>query len=393
MSNRTTTLLITALSSLLGYFVKIQCVLPFSLSIFSDVVRTCYSDISTLYGARDFYLGIIPYFQIQTDGQYLEYPVLIGLQMLITSVLTNNLFPGSWQFFSIVNWAINLVYTLVAVWYLHKISPRAARWFSLSPALLLVLGINWDAMAIMLMIFGIYFYQQKRYSHMGIALGLGMSAKLFPILLLPIAVIYFYESKNFRAIFQSILSAFTSWLAVNLIFIVFAFDGWIRFFEFSRERGIDFGSPYLALQFLSDVQVSASEANTIGLVGVTATYFAIYIFRKRLDFIVAVTLVITVFVLINKVYSPQFWLWLAPLLALIVTDRRNWIQWNIAEALYFFSVWAYIASYASNAYTLSAGTYAIFICIHFFSTIIAVLIAVRSSMRNQPQLVRDQNLL
>ncbi len=389
MSFRSITLLIAVVSSILGFALKVQCQTQGSLSIFSSVLRTCYSDVSALYGARDFYLGIIPYFQIQSDGQFLEYPVLIGLQMFFASVLTNLVSPESWQFFTYVNWTINLLFIVIAVWYLHKLSPKAARWFALSPALLLVLGINWDAMAIMLMILGLYFFQQKRYINMGIALGLGMSAKLFPILILPVAIVYLYQERNVKAILESVSAAIVSWVIVNITFILFAFDGWIRFFTFSRERGIDFGSPYLATLFLTDFRISTSVANTLGLISVAIAYAVVFALRQRIDFLASVTLVLSVFVLMNKVYSPQFWLWLTPLFALVITNRWNWIQWNISQVLYFFAVWAYIAGYSSQYYALSAKAYSLFILIHFVSTIFALSVVMRSAIRNQPQPVHD----
>ena len=389
MSERNTTLLIAIGSALIGFGLKLQCYVADASPIFTQILRTCYSDVTALYFARDFDNGIIPFFEVQSDGQILEYPVLIGLQMFFASILTNVLSPDSWQFFTYVNWTINLLFIVVAVWYLHKLNPKAARWFAFSPALLLVLGINWDAMAILLMILGLYFFLQKRYINMGIALGLGMSAKLFPILVLPVAVIYLYQERNFKAILESISAAIVSWVIVNITFILFAFDGWIRFFTFSRGRDIDFGSPYLATLFLTDIRISTSVANTLGLVSVAIAYGVVFALRQRIDFLVSVMFVISVFVLMNKVYSPQFWLWLAPLFALIIHDRWNWIQWNISQVLYYFAVWAYIAAFSSQQYSLSAKAYSLFILIHFVSTIFAMSVVVRSAIRNQPQPVHD----
>lgn len=224
---------------------------------------------------------------------------------------------------------------------------------------------------------------------MGIALGLGMSAKLFPILILPVAIVYLYQERNVKAILEGVSAAIVSWVIVNITFILFAFDGWIRFFTFSRERGIDFGSPYLATLFLTDFRISTSVANTLGLISVAIAYAVVFALRQRIDFLVSVTLVLSVFVLMNKVYSPQFWLWLTPLFALVITNRWNWIQWNISQVLYFFAVWAYIAGYSSQYYALSAKAYSLFILIHFVSTIFALSVVMRSAIRNQPQPVHD----
>jgi uncharacterized membrane protein len=381
------------LSALMGFALKLQCYTSNPFALFTDVLRTCYSDVTALYGARDFDIGIIPYFEIQSDGLFLEYPVLIGIQMYFTSILSNLIQPGSFLVFTYINWFIALVFLLIAVWYLDKINQRAARWFAYSPALIFVLGINWDALAVMLMILGLYFYTKNQNLHMGIALGLGMSAKLFPILMLPIAIIFLYQNRNIRGIVLSVAGALGSWLLVNGAFILFAFEGWIRFFDFSRGRPIDFGSPYLALRFLLNIDVSTEVANTLGLLSVLASYVFIVMYRDRLSLEVALTLVLGVFVLMNKVYSPQFWIWLAPLFSLVITKRWNWIQWNGFQVLYYFAIWAYLASYENLPYALSAKVYAVFILLHFLSTCVAVGYVVTTTIRNQPQPVRDQSHL
>ncbi|MEN9922959.1 MAG: hypothetical protein RIS09_473 [Actinomycetota bacterium] len=361
-----------------------------AFGIFQDVLRVCYSDISALYGARDFDSGIIPYFQMQSDGQYLEYPVLIGMQMFGTGAFTWFVSPGSWQIFTSINWIINLIFVLIAVSYLHQLNEQAARLFAFSPALLLVLGINWDALAIMFMVMGIYYFLQHRYLAMGVVLGLGMSAKLFPILILPIALVYLWQERNFKAIVQSILSAIASWLIVNIVFIVFAFDGWIRFFEFSRERGIDFGSPYLALRHLLNIEISTSHANNLGLLSVVIAYLVVFLLRKKISFIVAVALVLGVFVIMNKVYSPQFWLWLSPIFALLIRNLWLWIGWNVAQTLYYFAVWAFIASFTNQSYSLGPTGYAWFIVLNIFATVFVLWVTLRSAIRNQPQPEHDQ---
>jgi uncharacterized membrane protein len=361
-----------------------------AFGIFQDVLRVCYSDISALYGARDFDSGIIPYFQMQSDGQYLEYPVLIGMQMFGTGAFTWFVSPGSWQIFTSINWIINLIFVLIAVSYLHQLNEQAARLFAFSPALLLVLGINWDALAIMFMVMGIYYFSRQRYFAMGIVLGLGMSAKLFPILILPIALVYLLEKRNFKAIVQSIGSAMASWLIVNVVFIVFAFDGWIRFFQFSRERGIDLGSPYLALRYILGIEVSTSLANTLGLLSVLVAYLVVFLLRRKIPFVVAVALVLVVFVIMNKVYSPQFWLWLSPIFALLIRNFWIWIGWNIAQTLYYFAVWAFLASYSNQSYALESKAYAWFIVLNIVTTVFVLVLTLRSAIRNQPQLEHDQ---
>ena len=68
-------------------------------------------------------------------------------------------------------------------------------------------------------------------------------------------------------------------------------------------------------------------------------------------------LVLAGFLLVNKVYSPQYVLWLLPLAVLARPRWRDQIIWQAGEVLYFASVWWYLGGYLAPASGGDPGFY------------------------------------
>jgi uncharacterized membrane protein len=53
-------------------------------------------------------------------------------------------------------------------------------------------------------------------------------------------------------------------------------------------------------------------------------------------------LVLVAFLVTNKVYSPQYVLWLLPLLILARPRWREWVIFTVGEIIYFLAIWAHL---------------------------------------------------
>ncbi|KMS81272.1 membrane protein [Streptomyces leeuwenhoekii] len=319
----------------------------------SQYTHACYSDIPHLYQGRGFADGLVPYFdKISGDMEYLEYPVLTGLFMEVASWLT----PGSGslqdqaQWYWMANAGMLMVCAAViavCVTRTHVRRPWDGLLVALAPAFALTATINWDLLAVALTAAAMLMWARSRPLAAGILLGLATAAKLYPFLLLGPLLVLCWRAGRWREFGKALSGAAGAWLVVNVPVMLFAFDGWSKFYTFSQERGVDFGSFWLIIAQNTTDPLSTDTVNTLALVlmvlccgGIAALALAA---PRRPRFAQLAFLIIAAFVLTNKVYSPQYVLWLVPLAALARPKWRDFLVWQACEVAYFLGIWLYLA--------------------------------------------------
>jgi uncharacterized membrane protein len=139
-------------------------------------------------------------------------------------------------------------------------------------------------------------------------------------------------------------------------------SGWARFYQLSDQRAADWGS----IWYLFETEhwpglgtASVGALNLISLlvfaaacVGIGALILAAPR-RPRLPQVCF--LVLAVFLLSNKVWSPQYVIWLVPLVVLARPRLLSFALWQLAEVGYFFAIWAYLISVAVSGPSGSLG--------------------------------------
>ncbi|WP_227985047.1 glycosyltransferase family 87 protein [Nocardia spumae] len=362
-------------------------------------VAMCYSDTVPLYGAEHLDEGAFPYkkkwVETGADGKlqtrYMEYPVLSGLYQYLAMEVANVWMalplPKALSvvvYFDVVAVGLALAW-LVTVWASAMLAGRRiwdAALVALSPLVLVHIFTNFDALATAFAATGLLAWARRRPVLAGVLLGLGGAAKLYPLLLLGPIIVLCLRADNrdrlpglrehlrrngndvvgavrdylagarispLRAALVTVSSAALAWLAVNLPIAVPFTDGWWEFFRLNSERHADPDSLYNVITSFTgwqgfDGRLGATETptalNTVSLLLFVSAcavigYIALTAARRprlaQLAF-----LVVAAFLLTNKVWSPQYSLWLVPLAVLALPHRRILLSWMAIDALVWF---------------------------------------------------------
>jgi uncharacterized membrane protein len=366
----------------------------------SQYTHACYSDIPHLYQGRGFADGLVPYFdKLPGDMSYLEYPVLTGVFMEVASWLTPG--SGALQSREQTYWMVNAgmlmvcaVVIAVCTARIHRRRPWDGLLVALAPAFALTATINWDLLAVALLAAAMLMWSRGRALAFGVLVGLATAAKFYPFLVLGPLLLLCWRAGKWREYATAVLGAVGAWLVVNLPVMFLAPEGWLKFYSFSRERGVDFGSVFLFISRWLNIEITKDTANTSAMImmllacaGITAMTLTA---PRRPRFAQLAFLIVAAFILTNKVYSPQYVLWLVPLAALARPRWRDFLIWQACEVAYFLGIWTYLAYTTSgDAHKgLPTDGYQVAIAVHLLGTLYLCAVVVRDIFMPERDVVR-----
>lgn len=341
---------ITFFSLLISYLKFARCIPGGWIS--PDVYQHgCYTDITGLYEVRGFAVDAWPF---GAGEKSLEYPILSGIGIWIISLLTRDGSDGLLQFFHWNLFVIALVYGAF-VYQLSKLDKQNALLFAFSPAVISALFINWDIWAITPLLIALILLSRQRYWLSGIALAISISVKFFPIIfVIPVLLSLAGKRAGRISFFKGLMLAS---LIVNLPFIFFQFEGWAKFYIFNFKRDIDFGS----IWYLISLKGSWISGINWLITPLVITLLVATYWRYRNNLFGSIFLSSVIFFTLNKVYSPQYVLWLALVAILYFPKTRTFYGlfavWQGGELFYQFGIWRHLLTVLNEAGGISTDTY------------------------------------
>jgi uncharacterized membrane protein len=348
-------------------------------------VHACYSDLPALFGERGLSKGDWAY---SNGDASVEYPVVTGAIMWAIAKLTPSGENALQNYFYANVFFLALLFIFITL-LVSKMRPEFSYLTPLAPAAIASLYINWDLWAIISMLGAIYWFDRKKLDLSALALGLSISTKFIPIfLLLPIAFI-FLRRNQIPAALRYLLLTIATFAVINLPVYLTTPEGWLRFYQLNLSRGSDWGSIWYSLNALG---VYLPNLNYISILVLLSAFAAITIYILELRNIPSLAslsfIVLAAVMVVSKVYSPQYVLWLTPLAVIALVDKRDlhafWI-WQGAEVIYHVAIWQHLATVTGATFGLPLYGYALITLLRIAATIYLIAILVRRGLAGGTQ--------
>jgi uncharacterized membrane protein len=347
-------LVATGLGLVLGFLLKWPCTRhPWDGFQYR---RLCYNDIQPLFHIRGISRGVVPYGgdQLGTELQ-VEYPVLTGMFMDVTGRVLRGLerlgvAQNSDPDYFVVSALLLAPFAFVVTLKLRRsvTAGRLLLW-AIGPPLVLYAFHNWDLLAVAGGAWGLVEAERRRGLSAGAGLGIGASAKLYPAFLLPGAVLDAWSERDRSRALRLTIGFALSALLINVPWMIRSFSGWLAVWKFHSRRYPDFGTVWHwighhggSLIPGSDVYRDFVSVASLVLFAGGSVFFLLKSWRRRSDVgrfqVAAAGLgILCVFLLVSKVHSPQYALWIVPFLVMLDVPRPIVIFYIAADVAVYVS--------------------------------------------------------
>ncbi|HSN92435.1 MAG TPA: hypothetical protein VLS93_14480 [Anaeromyxobacteraceae bacterium] len=282
----------------------------------------CYSDVLSLggdhYGAGG---RPVPFLE-----DPVEYPVLLGLALWLPSFA-----PGGLAGHLAATAALLLASLLAAIWALARTPGAQPLWLAATPALAVYGLLNWDLLPVALLALAALALSRGRAAWGGALAALGVSAKLFPGVLVPPALAALAGGPDRRGALRFAAALGLALVLVNGPVAAFAWDGFTWFFRFNAGRGAE-NSAWHALGLGPGPLLEALSLGPLLAASAYAAWGAARAARAgdpgravRLG----ASLALVAWIATNKVWSPQYALYGFLAAALAAAPARAFLPLSI----------------------------------------------------------------
>ena len=320
------------------------------LAVYRRGGHTSLGDIPGRYFAWHLGPHALPYLD-----RRVEYPVAIGAVGYLTALVGRS---GTSFFVLTALMSTGLAFVMTRL--LSTREPaRVIRWAIGLPVVLYAFH-NWDLFAMVPAVLGILAYERREHVKAGAWLGLGLSTKVFPGLILGPLVVRRWFDGDRRGAMRMAASGVAVTAALNVPVALASWKGWSYPAKFQGARHATWGSlvswitsPPWGMSRVVEFSDPAKVANAIAfaLLALGLITISIVGVRRRLGAAAIGAAVVAIFMLSNKVYSPNYDVWLVPFFVLVPFARRQWIAFCAADFAMFVVVFGRFHGWVDSSLT------------------------------------------
>ena len=332
--------------------------------------HACFSDLPATYKDNGLAAGLGPFLSGGFSSPTVAQPPLTGFVMTLLAEVVPSGDIGSRMLWYFALWAgLAAVLLVLTVWWTTasvRLFPIRGAHIALSPVVVLTIVVAPDILGVALLAAGLYFWSRERLVLSGVLLGLAISARTYPLLILVALLLVCLRAGRLLVWARVAGTALVTFGAILTGLGLLNPDAAFLAYRSWATGGAGFGSPWVLPQ-LAGYPLPSTAVTGLAIVGIAVAVVAGAVFAlgaPRRPGVAEVSLVMVAIVLVTGKSMPvQSSLWLVPLVALVGLRWKDHLIWAGAEALYFIGVWLYIAAISVPDRGLPPGWYAAFLLI------------------------------
>ncbi|SES14545.1 hypothetical protein CCYS_13760 [Corynebacterium cystitidis DSM 20524] len=315
----------------------------------------CYNDITPLYVGRGLNQPGFVYDYSWVEGEttrYMEYPVLAGLfQGLMgwiarsTYGLVDGFLPDAGWYFYLTAFVLSIMWVCTIRIVVELAGNRI--WDTIlvaaSPLVIVHAFTNWDIPSIMFVAAALLLARNKRFIWAGVMIGAGTAFKLWPLFLLGAYLVVAIRKRSFLQFGTMLLSAVATWMVINIPVMLAYPQAWAEFTRLNSERSWEWTTIYAVVSRATgwsgfdNGDGTPEILNAVTLMLFVVACVAILVLGLKASRTPRIAellfLIVACFLLVNKVWSPQYSLWLVVPAVLAIPHWRLLLSWMTVDML------------------------------------------------------------